>query len=191
MVISACIFWGLDNNLTREVVELSSTSLACIKGLVAGFFNILLALVFFSGYGTGLQMAGIMAIGALSYGLSLVLFVEALRKIGSARTVTFFSIGPFVGTLLSVVMLGESPPTQYWFAAALMIAGILLLCSEKHGHMHTHEAVTHRHSHLQDEHHSHPHDDNQSSGPHDHLHSHESLTHIHGHWPDIHHRHVH
>ena len=191
LVVLACIFWGLDNNLTREVVELSSTALACIKGFVAGFFNILLALFFFSGSATGLQVAGTMTIGALSYGLSLVLFVDALRKIGSARTVTFFSIGPFIGTLLSVVMLGESPSTHFWVSASLMLAGILILCSEKHRHMHTHEAVTHQHNHTQDEHHRHPHDYMNSSIPHDHLHSHESLTHIHGHWPDIHHRHPH
>jgi drug/metabolite transporter (DMT)-like permease len=191
LVIFACIFWGLDNNLTREVVELSSTAFACIKGFVAGIFNILLALIFFSGSATGLQIGGTMAIGALSYGLSLVLFVDALRKIGSARTVTFFSIGPFLGTLLSVVMLGESPPAHYWFAASLMLAGIFLLCSEKHGHMHTHDVVTHQHNHTQDEHHRHLHDDIISSNPHDHLHEHEPLTHIHGHWPDIHHRHLH
>ena len=191
LVVFACIFWGLDNNLTRDVVELSSMALACIKGFVAGIFNILLALVFFSGSATGMQIGGAMTIGALSYGLSLVLFVDALRKIGSARTVTFFSIGPFIGTLLSIVMLGENPPAHYWFAASLMLAGIFLLCSEKHGHMHTHEAVTHQHNHTQDEHHWHPHDDMNSRVPHDHLHTHKPLTHIHGHWPDIHHLHEH
>jgi drug/metabolite transporter (DMT)-like permease len=191
LVVFACIFWGVDNNLTREVVELPATVLASIKGLGAGIFNTVLALAFFPGRATGLQIGGALAIGALSYGLSLVLFVEALRKIGSARTSTFFAVGPFIGTLLSVVILGEQPPALFWFAALLMLAGVIFLYREKHLHLHTHEAITHTHIHIHDEHHQHIHEGMDIVEPHDHIHIHGPITHIHGHWPDIHHRHGH
>ena len=191
LVVIACIFWGIDNNLTRDVEELPSTTLALFKGIVAGIFNIILALLFTTGVTTAIQAGGALSIGALSYGLSLVLFVEALRRIGAARTTTFFAVGPFIGTLLSVVMLGENPPAPYWIAASLMLGGIFLLYREKHGHLHTHEPVSHQHGHIHDEHHRHPHAEVDSRGRHDHPHSHEPLTHIHGHWPDIHHRHEH
>jgi multidrug transporter EmrE-like cation transporter len=138
-----------------------------------------------------MQIGGALAIGAVSFGLSLVLFVEALRRIGSSRTVTFFSIGPFVGMLLSIVILGERPPVPYWLAAALMLAGIFLIYREKHGHLHIHEAVTHLHKHVHDEHHLHPHAVTDDKEPHLHIHTHRPMTHIHGHWPDIHHRHGH
>jgi drug/metabolite transporter (DMT)-like permease len=191
LIVLACIFWGLDNNLTRDVVELPSTSLACIKGFGAGLFNIALALLFSPGSVTGMQIGGALAIGAVSFGLSLVLFVEALRRIGSSRTVTFFSIGPFVGMLLSIVILGERPPVPYWLATALMLAGIFLIYREKHGHLHIHEAVTHLHKHIHDEHHPHPHEVTDDKEAHLHIHTHRPMTHIHGHWPDIHHRHGH
>jgi drug/metabolite transporter (DMT)-like permease len=191
LVVFACIFWGVDNNLTREVVELPATVLASVKGLSAGIFNTLLALVFFPGRVTGLQISGALTIGALCYGLSLVLFVEALRKIGSARTSTFFAVGPFIGTLLSVVVLGEQPPALFWFATLLMMSGVFFLYREKHRHLHTHESVTHTHIHIQDEHHQHVHEGMDISEPHDHIHTHGPITHIHGHWPDIHHRHRH
>jgi drug/metabolite transporter (DMT)-like permease len=191
LVVIACIFWGIDNNLTRDIEELPSTTLALFKGLGAGIFNIILALLFTAGSATAYQTGGALAIGALSYGLSLVLFVEALRRIGAARTTTFFAVGPFIGTLLSIVMLGESPPATYWVAASLMLGGMFLLYREKHGHLHSHEPVSHRHGHIHDEHHRHPHPADNSRGRHDHPHSHEPLTHIHGHWPDIHHRHGH
>jgi drug/metabolite transporter (DMT)-like permease len=191
LIVLACIFWGVDNNLTRDVVELPSTSLACIKGFGAGLFNIALALLFTPGSATGMQIGETLAIGAVSFGMSLVLFVEALRRIGSARTVTFFSIGPFIGTLLSIVILGERPTVPYWVAAALMLAGIFLLYREKHGHLHTHEAVTHLHEHIHDEHHRHPHAVTDDKEAHIHIHTHRPMTHIHGHWPDIHHRHGH
>jgi drug/metabolite transporter (DMT)-like permease len=191
LIVIACIFWGIDNNLTRDVEELPSTTLALFKGFGAGIFNIILALLFTAGSATAFQTVGALSIGALSFGLSLVLFVDALRRIGAARTTTFFAVGPFIGTLLSMIMLGEKPPAPFWFAAALMLGGIFLLYREKHGHLHTHLPVSHRHGHLHDEHHLHPHTVVDSEERHDHQHTHEPITHIHGHWPDIHHRHGH
>lgn len=191
LVVLACIFWGIDNNLTRDVEELSSTVLASVKGLAAGIFTILLALLFSSGAATYVQICGSLLIGALSYGLSLVLFVEALRKIGSARTATFFAIGPFVGTLMSIALLGERPSGSYWFAVSLMLAGVFLLYNEIHRHLHTHAPLTHNHKHRHDEHHQHEHEGATPKTVHEHSHVHGVITHSHGHWPDIHHRHSH
>ncbi|MFZ3207232.1 MAG: EamA family transporter [Geobacteraceae bacterium] len=189
LVILACIFWGIDNNLTRDVEELPATVLASIKGFSAGTFTTLLALIFSTGTPTPLQSLGALLIGAMSFGMSLVLFIEALRRIGSARTSTFFAIGPFVGTVLSVLVLGERPPMAYLFAASLMLGGIVLLYRERHGHVHTHEPLSHRHRHVHDEHHLHKHDNGEGKVLHDHYHVHEPLIHVHVHWPDIHHRH--
>ena len=191
LVVLACVFWGIDNNLTRDVEELSSTVLASIKGFGAGVFNIALAFAFFPGSASILQVSEALVIGALSYGMSLVLFIEALRRIGSARTSTFFAVGPFIGAVLSVVLLGEQPPLAYWLAASLMLAGILFLYREMHKHLHTHESMSHSHKHVHDEHHRHEHEDVTFTEPHDHVHVHEEMTHYHVHWPDIHHRHSH
>jgi drug/metabolite transporter (DMT)-like permease len=192
LVVVACIFWGIDNNLTRDVDELPATVLAAIKGYGAGVFNIFLAAVF--GFGTIEipQVCGALLIGAFSYGVSLVLFIGALRKIGSARSSTFFAIGPFIGVLSSLVLLREHPPSFFWLATVLMIAGVLCLYRERHEHLHVHEPLEHRHPHEhdQEDHHQHLHEE-ESTGSHDHSHVHERLTHRHGHWPDIHHRHVH
>lgn len=193
LVVLACIFWGIDNNLTRDVDELPATALAAIKGYGAGLFNIILAAVL--GFGTieVHQIGGALLIGALSYGASLVLFIGALRKIGSARSSTYFAIGPFIGVLFSLVLLREHPPAFFWLATVLMLAGVLCLYRERHEHPHVHEALAHRHQHAhdQDEHHRHPHDGKDNSEPHDHYHVHERLTHRHVHWPDTHHRHIH
>lgn len=191
LVVFACIFWGVDNNLTHDVQELSSTVLASVKGLAAGAISVILAALFFPGPVTVPQIAGALAIGAVSYGLSLVLFVEALRKIGAARTSTFFASGPFAGTLFSVALLGERPPLSYWMATALMLAGIFLLYREVHQHSHSHEALAHAHKHSHDEHHRHAHEVDDKQETHEHYHVHEEITHSHAHWPDIHHRHRH
>lgn len=193
LVVLACVFWGIDNNLTRDVDELPSTALAAIKGYSAGIFNILLAAVLGFGAIDVQQIGGALLIGAFSYGASLVLFIGALRKIGSARSSTFFAVGPFIGVLSSLFLLREQPPAFFWFATALMLAGVLCLYRERHEHPHVHEAVTHRHQHThgQDEHHQHRHDEENNGEPHDHYHVHEPIAHTHVHWPDTHHRHTH
>lgn len=170
-----------------------ATALAAIKGYCAGLFNIILAAVL--GFGTIdiHQIGGALIIGALSYGASLVLFIGALRKIGSARSSTYFAIGPFIGVLSSLILLREQSPAFFWFATALTLAGVLYLYRERHEHPHAHEAVSHRHQHThdQDKHHHHQHSAEDDTGPHDHFHVHERLTHTHVHWPDTHHRHGH
>lgn len=193
LIVLACIFWGIDNNLTRDVDELPATALAAIKGYGAGTFNVILAL--FSGIGaiSPGSVGGALIIGGLSYGASLVLFVGALRKIGSARSSTYFAIGPFVGVAASLILFREHPPLTFWFAAALMLLGVFSLYAETHKHLHVHDAIAHKHSHTHDhdEHHHHAHDDGSKSEPHDHYHVHEAIRHSHVHWPDTHHRHKH
>ena len=123
---------------------------------------------------------------------SLVLFVLALRELGTARTGAYFSTAPFIGALLSLLWLGEAAPPALWAAGLLMAVGVWLHLGERHDHRHTHDAITHRHPHRHDAHHQHPHNFPwDGSEPHSHAHRHAPLTHKHPHYPDIHHRHRH
>lgn len=190
-VLTACFFWGIDNNLTRELETLPPSFLACLKGWSAGLFNVILALALFGDRATTGQVGAALAIGSLSYGASLVLFIHALRDIGSARTSTWFASGPFLGALLAVVVLGERSSGAFWVAAILMLSGMFFLYGERHRHNHRHERLAHSHIHDHDEHHLHNHEYGEGEGKHDHFHLHEPVEHVHVHWPDIHHRHDH
>lgn len=190
-ILTACVFWGIDNNLTRDIEELSPTVLASIKGLAAGLFNTSLAFILGQYTAEPFQVVSTLGIGALSYGVSLILFINALRLIGSARTTTYFAAGPFFGMLFAIVLLGEVPHLYQWGACLVMLVGIWILFREQHSHLHTHEPIRHQHQHVHDEHHQHPHDGTEGSAPHSHFHVHAPLTHSHVHWPDMHHRHNH
>jgi hypothetical protein len=123
---------------------------------------------------------------------SLVLFVLALRGLGTARTGAYFSIAPFVGAAVALALLGESTSPAFWIAAGLMAFGVWLHLTEHHEHEHVHEPLAHAHGHVHDEHHQHAHDfEWDGSEPHDHSHRHATMTHKHPHFPDIHHRHSH
>ena len=191
-IVGACLAWAIDNNLTRKISASDPLQIASLKGLVAGPISILLGLVAGERLPSGAFLATGAVTGALGYGLSLTLFILALRQIGTARTAAYFSIAPFVGALLSIVVLGDQLSWRLAAAGTLMAAGVWLHLTERHGHAHAHDPVEHEHRHTHDEHHDHPHDPAIAAGePHSHHHMHEPLVHSHPHYPDIHHRHGH
>jgi hypothetical protein len=131
-------------------------------------------------------------VGFFGYGVSLVLFVLALRHLGTARTGAYFSLAPFGGAILAVVMLGDPLSIKLIIAGGLMGFGLWLHLTEQHGHAHRHEILVHEHRHTHDTHHQHEHENGAPKGePHMHWHRHEILVHHHPHFPDLHHRHEH
>jgi drug/metabolite transporter (DMT)-like permease len=192
LIAGACFAWALDNNLTRRVAGADAVMIAGTKGLVAGVVNLALGLFQGAELPGAWLAASAATLGLLGYGISLVLFVVALRHLGTARTGAYFSVAPFFGAALALGLLGESPSAAFWVAGALMAAGVWLHVIERHGHSHSHEPMAHSHPHVHDEHHQHEHDfawDGQE--PHTHAHAHRRLTHDHAHYPDLHHRHHH
>jgi drug/metabolite transporter (DMT)-like permease len=190
-VLGACFAWALDNNFTRKVSLSDATSIAATKGLCAGTVNLLLAFGFGAGLPSLLTLSAAMLIGLLAYGVSLVLFVLALRNLGTARTGAYFSIAPFIGALIAL-MLGEPATLRLLLAGIFMGIGVWLHVTERHEHEHSHESQEHEHEHVHDEHHQHEHELlTDPTAPHTHRHRHSPLRHSHVHFPDAHHRHDH
>lgn len=191
-VAAACLGWALDNNLTRKVSASDPLQIASVKGLVAGGVNVAIAIALGASVPDATTLSLAALLGLVSYGVSLVLFVLALRGLGTGRTSAYFSTAPFVGAVIGVVVLGEPVTPPLGLAAALMMVGVWLHVSERHEHEHVHEKLEHEHRHAHDEHHRHAHDGSAPPGePHSHRHTHEPLRHRHPHYPDIHHRHEH
>ncbi len=192
LIVGAGLCWATDNNLTRKVSTNDAMLVACLKGLIAGACNTAMALLGGAVIPEIPAMSFGLLVGFLGYGLSLTLFVVALRTLGTARTGAYFSVAPLFGVVISFVLWPEPPAILFWAAAALMGLGIWLHLGERHEHVHTHEPVEHSHSHRHDEHHQHEHTFPWGGAePHVHSHRHEVLTHEHPHYPDIHHRHPH
>jgi drug/metabolite transporter (DMT)-like permease len=191
-IIGACLAWALDNNLTRKVSAGDPVQIAMLKGLVAGSVNTVLA------FALGAELPAVSAVlatgvvGLFGYGVSLTLFVLALRHIGTARSGAYFSVAPFVGAAISILFLGDKLTFGFGAAVVLMGLGVWLHLMERHKHAHRHEPMEHEHLHTHDQHHQHAHGTNDPTGePHLHRHQHDELVHSHPHFPDIHHRHGH
>lgn len=190
-VLGACLSWAIDNNLTRMVSLTDATWLAAIKGLVAGPVNLVLAFAVGAALPPASNILGAMAVGLVAYGLSLTLFIVALRQVGTARAGAYFSVAPFFGAVLALV-LGESLTVPLLVAGLFMAVGVGLHLTERHSHEHTHKPLVHDHWHTHDDlHHTHHHDEPVPRRGHRHPHEHEAQTHTHEHYPDAHHRHPH
>jgi drug/metabolite transporter (DMT)-like permease len=189
-VIAACALWGLDNNLTRPIPGGDPVTIAMVKGLVAGGANLALGQFAGESWPAPGYAVSAMTLGGLSYGVSLVFYIMALRHLGSARTAAHFGTAPFIGAVLSVLLLGEPLTATVVVAFALTLAATGLVLTERHAHEHTHEAQ-HTHRHVHDEHHRHEHEGSEGPEPHVHPHRHEPISHWHPHLPDIHHCHEH
>ena len=189
-VLAACLLWALDNNLTRNIAASDPVAIAMIKGLAAGGVNLGLGLAN-AAVPAAEFVVGALALGAASYGASLVLFIVALRHLGSARTGAHFATSPFIGAAVAIGLLGEPFTGPFAVSLALMVPATWLLLTETHGHDHRHERAEHTHSHAHDEHHAHAHAGGEGAEPHAHWHVHEPVIHSHPHLPDLHHRHRH
>ncbi|CCV08670.1 conserved membrane hypothetical protein [Mesorhizobium metallidurans STM 2683] len=195
LVAGACAAWGLDNNFTRKISATDPVVIAMLKGLVAGIVNLGLGLVAGASLPAAPFVAAAAAVGFFVIGVSLVMFILALRHLGTARTGAYYSLAPFIGALLAIAILGDPLSLRLAIAGLLMGVGLWLHLSERHEHEHEHEALEHEHSHVHDEHHRHDHDGHDHDGavtePHSHWHRHSPMRHKHPHYPDMHHRHDH
>lgn len=191
-MVGACLAWAVDNNLTRKVSGGDPVLIAGLKGGVTGAINLTIAVVTGAEFPPVPVALGALLVGLFGYGLSLVLFVRALRGLGAARTGSYFSVAPFAGSVAAVVVLGEPLTVKLAVCGTLMATGVWLHVTERHEHEHVNESLEHEHLHYHDEHHQHIHaPEVRLREPHSHPHVHGLLRNRHPHYPDLHHRHRH
>ena len=192
LVALACLCWAMDSNVTSVLLGLKPTQIAFWKGLVAGSVNFCLGLLFAPLSASWLDVALCMTIGAFSIGISIVLWVTSSHLLGATRSAMLYSSAPFFGLFLAAFIFKEGLSTVQFTAAAILIAALSILLTDKHQHQHTHQAMVHAHEHSHDDgHHLHVHEGQPASLVHTHEHEHLAITHSHPHLPDLHHRHSH
>ena len=129
LIVGACFFWGVDNNLSkflsrkRDIIMV--TGLKCLIGGLA-----LLGISFFLGYSFTIPLVTIpyiLFVGAFSIAFSILFFLFALRKIGSMRTGVIFSLSSLFGAALAFVVLREPFTIIQLVAGLVMIVGIYVL----------------------------------------------------------------
>lgn len=192
LVALACLCWGLDNHLTALIDGITPASSTFVKGTVAGSINLLIGVLSQPNMASSAEWMGGLALGAVSYGASIALYITAAQGLGATRGQSLFATAPFFAVLLSVIMLGESLTVYQSAAAGILGLALVVMFRDRHAHEHQHEPIAHEHRHRHDDlHHDHEHDGVPRKAMHSHPHSHPAVRHTHPHWPDLHHRHKH
>jgi len=192
LVAAGCVCWGFDNHFTALIDGITPAQTTLWKGVVAGAFNVAVGSLIAGSVGGSTPVLAALLVGALSYGLSITLYIVTAHGLGASRSQMVFSTAPFFGLLLSVTVLGESLRGIQVLAGGLIAGSLALLFSERHAHVHRHDATSHQHRHRHDDgHHDHAHAGIPAGVEHLHWHEHEPREHEHQHWPDLHHRHRH
>ncbi len=192
LIAFGCLCWGFDNHFTALIDGISPAQTTLWKGIVAGAFNLLMGGAVAGGAGQPVPVILALLVGAVSYGFSITLYVNAAQGLGATRSQMVFSAAPFFGLLLSITVLAEDFTSAQVMAAVIMVISLLVLFSEKHAHAHRHDFLSHQHRHRHDgAHHDHAHDGLGATTSHAHWHKHKSQEHAHEHLPDLHHRHDH
>lgn len=188
----ACLCWGLDNQLTALIDGMTPSQSTFWKGLVAGTVNLGIGIAMDPLSAAPRALAIATVVGVLSYGASIVLYIEAAQRLGASRAQIIFATAPVFGVGLSMILLEESLGASHFAAAGLFALAIGLLLRERHGHDHVHDSLVHEHAHRHDDgHHDHAHPGLAARATHTHRHEHRGVRHDHPHQPDLHHRHDH
>ena len=170
LVLAAACCWGLENNCTRKLSGRSSVQITTIKGSFCGIGSRAVALIRGESLPAFRWIPVVMLLGFVAYGLSINFYSRAQKRLGAAKPSAFYSVAPFLGAMLGMLLLGEQPGVQFYVGLVIMAIATVLLgkdtISVQHSHMHTHV-------------HSHPHCHGDLIHTHEHTHTHSHL-HVHG-----------
>lgn len=190
-VVLACLCWGFENNFTRKLSIKDPLQIVVIKGLGSGLGALIVCIVLGQLTFYILYVVLSLLLGFVAFGLSIYFYIKAQRQLGAARTSAYYAAAPFVGVVVSFIVLREGVTWTFFVALVIMIIGAYFAVTESHKHTHLHETIMHDHRHSHDDgHHNHLHED-ETEKVHSHEHTHEELEHAHEHHPDVHHRHLH
>ena len=123
LVLGATICWGIENNCTRQIANKDPLQIVMIKGLGSGFGAMIVALVLGESFADIKWITATMLLGFVAYGLSIYYYTYAQRIIGAARTSAYYAVAPFIGVVLSMIILGERPNWLFFVALAIMLVG--------------------------------------------------------------------
>jgi len=129
LIVSACLFWGIDNNLSKLLSKKHDLPhVVALKCLIGGVLLLFLALLL--GVDFSIPMSALpylFSVGAFSVGFSIVLFVFALREIGSMKTGVIYSTSSFVGAAVAFIVLKEPFTLIQLIAGLIMLLGVYIL----------------------------------------------------------------
>ena len=132
MILASMLMWAIDNNISRRLtLKVSPAKIAMVKSLAGGLILLTIALAMGKGDSIAaikLDMWMLIIIMSISgFGGALLLFLEGIKRIGTVKTMSMFSMTPVFGIVIAALALGESITVFQGIATGLIIIGIILI----------------------------------------------------------------
>ena len=131
LVLLSAVFWGIENNCTKALSEKDPMIIVLLKGIFCGGTSFLIAVFMGEKTESIPAVAFALLLGAVSYGLSIFVFVYAQRYLGAAKTSVYSAATPFIAAVISLVIFREVPGIQYFAALIFMLCGAFLSSSDE------------------------------------------------------------
>ncbi len=122
-IITATFCWGLENNCTRCIAHKSPGEIVTIKGFGSGLGSLFIAILIGNQAPPITTILSALILGFISYGLSIYFYVYAQRYLGAAKTAAYYSVAPFIGVFISLLIFREIPQPYFFAALIIMAAG--------------------------------------------------------------------
>ena len=129
-VLLACVCWGFENNCTRKISDKDPLEIVVIKGFGSGIGSLVIAFAIGDRLPQLRYILCALLLGFVAYGLSIFFYIYAQRTLGAAKTSAYYAVAPFIGVLLSLLILQEAPRPSFWIALIIMAAGAYLASTE-------------------------------------------------------------
>jgi len=130
LLITAMLFWALDNNLSRFLAQkMDIANIVQIKSAIGGTILIIIALLVFR-VDVNIeseQIIPILLLGTIGFAASLYFFLQGLKRIGTVRTITIFSMSSVFGVVAAAIFLSEQISLYQVIAAGIMVLGVYLV----------------------------------------------------------------
>jgi drug/metabolite transporter (DMT)-like permease len=132
LILGAMFMWAIDNNISRRLTTIIDPArIAMVKSLLGGLVILAIALAF----GKWNDIVSIrpdlwliiIGMSASGFGGALLLFLQGIKRIGTVKTMSVFSLVPVFGIVIAAIALGESISYFQMVATGLIIGGILLI----------------------------------------------------------------
>lgn len=132
-VLLACIFWGFENNCTKNLSSKNPMEIVVIKGFGSGIGSLLIAAVTNELSFNMQYIFSALLLGFVAYGLSIFFYIYAQRYLGAAKTSAYYAVSPFIGAVLSLIIFRELPSASFLAALFIMAIGTYFVSSESNG----------------------------------------------------------
>lgn len=130
LVLGACLCWGFENNCTKMISHKSSVEIVVIKGTFSGLGSLIVALILGESIPALLWLICVLALGFVSYGLSIHFYIMAQKDLGAAKTSAYYSIAPFLGVAFSMLLLSERPGIRFYIALIIMVISTWIMTKD-------------------------------------------------------------